>query len=340
MYKHLLVPIDGSVLATELVTQSIHFAKSLDAKITFLNVKSDFSSTDQGALERSISRETYSEHVAGDSRGILFKAKSAASAFGIECNLATITGTRIAEIIVSAANEHKCDLIFMASHGYKGLKGLIHGSQTQKVLSKSNIPVLVSAIECNQTDRERFAAIATIQDEHRSIAAVVRGLQNHADEVLSNNAEVNYDLVKAIIRYLDAFPERLHHPKENDYLFSALRKRTAEFDSQIATLIDQHSAGDAHIREVEKALNDLMQNQTSTSLKASFHDAVNRFAQAQWDHMNLEENVIIPAAKNILLQEDWVMLYEAFSKNGDPQFDADLDDGFKRLYQRIANLNE
>ena len=60
-------------------------------------------------------------------------------------------------------------------------------------------------------------------------------------------------------------------------------------------------------------------------------------AQAQWAHMNLEEGTILPAARKHLTEQDWLLIYTAFSVNGDPRFDADLGDGFKSLYSRIMN---
>jgi len=340
MYKHLLVPLDGSGLATEIVSQAVPFAAALGAKITFFTARADFSATDQGALQRTVAPGAYVDNVAGEARGILQKAEAAAKAKGVHCASVVRTSDRPAAAILAEAEAQGCDLIFMASHGHKGLRSLVIGSQTQKLLSATSIPVLVASVESNQPDRERHTAIAIIQDEHRSLAAVVRGLQHLVSEMVSPDNSLDVPLVRSMIRYIKAFPERLHHPKEDAYLFRLLSERTSDFNDAIALLKAQHAGGDALIRNMESAVDRCAADPGNfAGALASLATAVNEFAEAQWEHMNLEENTILPAARAYLKNEDWAEISAAFAANGDPRFDADLEDGFKQLYSRIMNLS-
>ncbi|WP_265943375.1 universal stress protein [Dechloromonas sp. A34] len=339
MYKHLLVPLDGSGLATEIVSRVVPFALALGARITFFTARADYAATGQGALQRTVAPEAYADNLAGEARGLLQKAEAAAKARGVPCATLIRNSDRPAAAILAAAEELGCDLIFMASHGHKGLRGLVQGSQTQKVLAGTALPVLVATIESNQPDREKQAALAIIQDEHRSLAAVVRGLLHLVDEAVAGRTAFDVTLARTMIHYIESFPERLHHPKEDAYLFRLLSARTADFDAAIAQLRTQHADGDGLIRAMQQAIDrHVRDGAAGGGSLAAVATAVNAFAEAQWEHMNLEENTILPAACQHLTDEDWAAIHAAFSANGDPRFDADLDDGFKRLYTRIANL--
>nr|WP_319565057.1 universal stress protein [uncultured Rhodoferax sp.] len=339
MYKHLLVPLDASGLATEIVSQAVSFAAALGARITFFTAQADFGATDQGALQRTVAPDRYSDHLAGEARGILQKAESAAKAAGVDCTSIIRTSDRPAEVILDVARAEACDLIFMASHGRKGLRGLLLGSQTQKVLASTRIPVLVATVESNQSDPYGQMAVAIIQDEHRSLAAVVRGLLYLVEHAVAGKSTLDVPLALQMIHYIDAFPERLHHPKEDAYLFERLAARTSTCDAAIKELRAQHADGGAQVQAMQTAVEHFaaVQGDAGEAL-AAVASAVNVFAQVQWNHMNLEEQTILPEARKHLTEQDWMLIYTAFSANGDPRFDADLGDGFKSLYSRIMNL--
>lgn len=339
MYKHLLVPLDGSGLATEIVSQAVPFAAALGARITFFTARADFAATDQGALQRSVAPGAFVDNVAGEARGILQKAEAAAKAKGVACTSVVRTSDRPAAAIIAEAEAAGCDLIFMASHGHKGLRALVVGSQTRNVLAGTRVPVLVASVESNQLEREKLTALAIIQDEHRSLAAVVRGLQHLVGEAVAGRTGLDIALIRSMIHYVDAFPQRLHHPKEDAYLFRCLGERTHEFDAAIAELRVQHADGDALVRAMESAVERCAaQTDNAAGALAGLATAVDAFAEAQWEHMNLEENTILPAARQHLTNADWAEICVAFAANGDPRFDADLEVGFKQLYVRVMNL--
>lgn len=145
MFKHLLVPTDGSAMSTNTVDRAITFAREAGAKITFFHVKPEFpiAMYGEGALVDPATPQQFEELADQQAKSILASCANKAKAAGITCDLLSQTGSSIHGAIVSAANEAGVDLIFMASHGRKGLSSLLLGSETQKVLTHSTIPVLI-----------------------------------------------------------------------------------------------------------------------------------------------------------------------------------------------------
>lgn len=180
------------------------------------------------------------------------------------------------------------------------------------------------------------SALAILHDEHRSLTAIVHGLKYLIREVREKGAEPDFKLLWAMIYYIDAFPEKLHHPKENVYLFAKLRQRTHEADEVLNILERQHLEGANHVRELEHALGYYEAGKPDGF--NNFAGAVEKFAEETWNHMNLEEKVVIPLAKKYLTGEDWVEIAQAFGENGDPRFGEQPDHEFRDLFTRIVNL--
>jgi nucleotide-binding universal stress UspA family protein/hemerythrin-like domain-containing protein len=336
MYRHLMVPLDDSQLSVETVGRAVEFARTLGAKITFFHAHSDYGATSIGALERVMSPGAFNEGVAGDARALLAKAEVVANAAGLDYSSRTVTSDRPHEAILDAAEKLGCDLIFMASHGRRGMKGLMLGSQTQRVLQHTTIPVLVSVVESNVVAPAHQAPLTVIRDEHRSLAAVIRGLEYLVRETRERQAPPQLPLLKAMLYYIHAFPEKLHHPKEEAYLFSRLRARTSEFHDTLDELERQHEAGHATFDRLERSLAGYEADPVGGF--AAFALAVEEFAAMQWQHMNLETKVILPAAQKHLTAEDWSEIAQAFAENGDPRFSVDNDEEFRQLFSRILNL--
>lgn len=180
------------------------------------------------------------------------------------------------------------------------------------------------------------SALAIIHDEHRSLTAIVHGLKYILRDVREKGNLPDFKLIWAMIYYIDAFPEKLHHPKESAYLFAKLRQRTHEADQVLDQLERQHLEGARNVRELEHALGYYEAGKPNGF--DVFAGAVEKFAEMTWEHMNLEEKVIIPLAKRHLTTEDWVEIAQAFGENGDPRFGAEPDHEFRDLFSRIVNL--
>jgi len=152
MFKHLLVPTDGSALSESTVARAVSFAKEAGARVTFFYAQPDFPMPiyGEGALIDPTTPEQFARAAAEEANAILSKAKTAADDAGTAADDAGVvadTDTLINEVpyeaIIDAANRHACDLIFMASHGRRGIAGLLLGSEATKVLTHWKIPVLI-----------------------------------------------------------------------------------------------------------------------------------------------------------------------------------------------------
>jgi hemerythrin-like domain-containing protein len=144
-----------------------------------------------------------------------------------------------------------------------------------------------------------------------------------------------FAVFRAMIHYIDEFPERLHHPKEDHYLFARLAERAPQTQPLVDELRKEHVRGAALVRELESALIAFEVN-GARGLPA-FDAAVNAYAQFHWDHMRKEEEQVLPLAEKHLTEADWRWIEEAFAGNRDPISDLRERD-FERLYQRIVNL--
>jgi nucleotide-binding universal stress UspA family protein len=145
MYKHILIPTDGSKLSDHAVAHGIALAKATGAHVTGLFVApAPTPVVFEGLVPVGYMQPN--EHAALTARAAarnLGAIQKAAQQAGVPCEGVTVTGEFPAEAILEAANRRKCDLIVMASHGHRGLAGVLLGSETQKVLTHTRLPVLV-----------------------------------------------------------------------------------------------------------------------------------------------------------------------------------------------------
>ncbi len=145
MFKHILVPTDGSALSSDAVARAVSFARESGARITFFYAKPEYPVAfyGEGALIDPTTPEKFAEMAEQQARQILDACERQARESGVTAgSLATVSDVPW-EAIIDGATQAGCDLIFMASHGRRGLGGLLLGSETQKVLTHSKIPVLV-----------------------------------------------------------------------------------------------------------------------------------------------------------------------------------------------------
>lgn len=145
MFKHVLVPTDGSTLSSDTVRRAVSFAKEIGARVTFFFAKPDYPVAfyGEGALIDPTTPEKFAEMADKQAAEILGQCEQVAREAGVECSCRSSVSDVPYEAIIEAAAASGCDLIFMASHGRRGISGLLLGSETQKVLTHSTIPVLV-----------------------------------------------------------------------------------------------------------------------------------------------------------------------------------------------------
>lgn len=145
MYKHLLIPTDGSELSERAIENGLLLAVTLGAKVTFVYAQPEFPlpKGGEGALLSPQSKGEFVRSSSMQAERFLAVALVAAQKAGVPACSETTVSDYPFQIITKIAQEKECDLIFMASHGRRGLAGLLIGSETHKVLTHSKIPVLV-----------------------------------------------------------------------------------------------------------------------------------------------------------------------------------------------------
>lgn len=162
----------------------------------------------------------------------------------------------------------------------------------------------------------KSVAIGTIRSEHRSLAAVINNMKAVLQEVRAGRMSMDYPLFWTMVHYIDVFPNRFHHPKEDDWLFAKLKLRTAEADALIDTLQAQHKGEAIVLAEIRRTLGNAEAG-VDGGLDA-FETAVGNYANFTWTHLRCEEHDLLPIAERVLLDEDWNAIATAFAENEDP----------------------
>jgi len=143
MFKHLLLPTDGSQLSEAAIQSGVQFAKSINAKVTGFYAMPQFHVFTYRTEMLADSKEEFAKDCKAHADRFLGVVLEAPKAAGVPCETALATSDHPYEAIIAMAEEKGCDLIMMASHGRRGVQGFLLGSETHKVLTHSKIPVLV-----------------------------------------------------------------------------------------------------------------------------------------------------------------------------------------------------
>jgi nucleotide-binding universal stress UspA family protein len=143
MFKHILLPTDGSELSEAAIQKGIQFAKSINAEVTGFHVILPFHIFTLQMERLGDTKEEYERQSKVHAEQFLGVIKKAAEKVGVRCDTDYVISSHPYEMIIKAAEKKGCDLIMMASHGRRGLQGLLIGSETHKVLTHTKIPVLV-----------------------------------------------------------------------------------------------------------------------------------------------------------------------------------------------------
>ena len=178
-------------------------------------------------------------------------------------------------------------------------------------------------------------AIRILEDEHRSISAVLSGLKELAHMADEAPERPDFRVFRAMLRYIDEYPERQHHPKEDRYLFVRLLARDPSAQALIDKLQAEHVEGVHRIRELERSL--LFLEDRWPAGAREFRRLVDEYAQFHWNHMRREEQELLPLAVLRLKAADWEAIEKAFAGNDDPIADLREKD-FKVLFSRIVSL--
>lgn len=155
------------------------------------------------------------------------------------------------------------------------------------------------------------SAIAIIKDEHRSMASVIKGMLNNVTAMRCGDMEPDPFLFAAMFDYIEAFPERLHHPKEDEYLFRFLRLRHQDAQAILDELQQEHARGADLLEGLRQALTQYRLDLNIDPLDV----ALRGYADFYFAHMAKEEKIVLPLAAEHLTAEDWSAIDAAFQAN-------------------------
>lgn len=181
----------------------------------------------------------------------------------------------------------------------------------------------------------KHASLQIIRDEHASLGAMLKSMRMLVKQGPADNPQRYFDCLRAMLFYIDEFPERLHHTKESRLLFPRVLKAAPELQDAIARLERDHEQGEKAVRELQHLL--LAWELLGESRMEAFVTASLLYLDFYQAHMQLEETLILPTAEKCLTDADWKLLDAAFRENMDPLGGKyPPNPAYDRLFTRIV----
>jgi hemerythrin-like domain-containing protein len=181
----------------------------------------------------------------------------------------------------------------------------------------------------------RHPSLQIIREEHQALTAMLRSISLLVDQHRTRGTPPAFEVLRAMLFYIDEFPERLHHRKESELFFPLIRDHRPDAAEVLDRLDRDHSQGEKAIRELEHAL--LAWEFMGDSRRSAFEEALARYQGFYLAHMRQEEEDIIPLALEVLTEADWRVLDEAFAENRDPLTGHAPQAQYERLFSKIVN---
>ena len=180
-----------------------------------------------------------------------------------------------------------------------------------------------------------YATLRVIRDEHATLSAVLKSILMMLDHGPGDAPETFFDVLRAMLFYIDEFPEREHHPKESNLLFPKVVRAAPETMEAVARLERDHMNGELAVRALQHQL--IAWELLGEARRPVFEAAARAYVAFYLEHMKLEETVILPAAEKTLNAAEWHELDAAFGSNRDPLSGSyPRDAAFDRLFTRIV----
>lgn len=178
-------------------------------------------------------------------------------------------------------------------------------------------------------------SLRTINEEHATLNAMLQSLLMMIKRGPLNAPELFFDILRAMLFYIDEVPEKQHHPKETELLFPIVAKRSPQCAEVIQRLNNEHHMGESSIRDLQHML--LGWEILGDSRRVAFETAAQQYVDFYKEHMHLEESVVIPEALKVLNADDWRSIDAAFSLNSDPLSNSKPRDPiYDRLFTKIT----
>ena len=183
------------------------------------------------------------------------------------------------------------------------------------------------------------ATLSVIHDEHSVLSAVLRTIGLLLGEHRRRQTLPDFAMLRAMLFYVDEFPERLHHTKESQLLFPRIRERSSGELAEVLDGLDcDHARSQKAVRELQHELLGLeMMNGAADgqSRRLHFEESMKEYIASYLEHIHTEERLVLPLAERVLTAADWAELDAAFMQNHDPLTRRDTDDPYQPLFKRI-----
>ncbi len=181
------------------------------------------------------------------------------------------------------------------------------------------------------------SATEIIKSEHRNYIAVLQCLEGVIGDIEAKGLQPDFALFHAVLDYIDGFLDSYHHPKEDQYLFRALRERDPASAELLESLEGQHQEGYLLLAGLKDLLAAYESGGGAGEAKA-FFDAFRVYHALEWKHMRSEEMEVLPRAREQLTEDDWTAIDKAFNDHEDPLFGDAPEARFAQLLHRIAEM--
>lgn len=178
-----------------------------------------------------------------------------------------------------------------------------------------------------------LGALQTIQTEHRNYACVLECLEVFLSGPVSTDRAGEDQLLFLMLDYLEAFPATFHHPKEDQYLFTAVRRRHPSAGRLLERLQDEHVRVLDLLADLRAACYAYREDR---SVRSALREAGIRYHNFEQAHIDCEETELLPLALRVLRADDWREIHAAFARNDDPLFGPPRAEQFDRLYHWIV----
>ena len=178
-------------------------------------------------------------------------------------------------------------------------------------------------------------SIQVIRDEHAALAAMLRSLLQLVDRGPGEEPEAFFDVIRAMLFYIDEFPERLHHPMESNVLFPRVARHAPALLPVIERLERDHMKGETAVRDLQHLL--LAWELLGDGRRQAFVVQAQRYVAFYLDHMRVEETEVLPEVVRSFGADDWKALDSVFGVSRDPLVTRELRDAtYNRLFTRIV----
>ncbi len=180
----------------------------------------------------------------------------------------------------------------------------------------------------------KHAALRIIHEEHRALSAMLRSILLLLSQSRQRGRQPDFAALRAMLFYVDEFPEKRHHTKESQLLFPKIRERSPEAREVLDRLDQDHAQGERAIRDLEHAL--LAFEMLGEVRREPFEQAAKHYVDFYLSHMSVEETRILPLAERVLTESDWAELDASFADNRDPLTGHVPEDAYQELFRRIV----